>query len=375
MSMPAVIVIGAGPGGLAAAHHLAASGQVDVVLVQPEGRANYLPGILPTLLSVRPASDYRHPIASRAIQTHPGEVVALESGRVRLADGAALPADAIIAAPGLHTAATAIPAGPRTFAAWELASADAARAAVKRLDSGRVVVAIASLPYRCPPAPYGLAMSLAALFRQHNRAIEVSLTTPEARPLQTLGERVSAFLEQLAHDAGIVLHTSFQPDLAASRDGLLVTSDGRQLPYDLGLIVPPHTRPSFLSALPGSGPLVQVDAHQRTVIPNVWAVGDVTATPLPRAAGVAEAQGRTAADDVLAALGLSQPRPPHPPAPSCYVWTSPSTAARILIEFPNGLPPAGSPSITLDPPSPALFADALAARDRWLAQLAPGHPS
>lgn len=375
MSMPAVIVIGAGPGGLAATHHLAASGQVEVVLVQPEGQASYLPGILPTLLSVRPASDFRHPIAVSAIRMHPGAVIALESGRVRLSDGDSLQADAIIAAPGLLTTAAAIPTGPRTFAAWELASADSARAAVTQLVSGRLVVAIASLPYRCPPAPYGLAMALAALFRQRNRAIEVALTTPEARPLQTLGERVSAFLEQLAHDAGIVLHTSFQPDLGASRDGLLVTTEGRQLPYDLGLIVPPHTRPGFLSALPGSGPLVQVDAHQRTAIPNVWAVGDVTATPLPRAAGVAEAQGRTAADAVLAALGLAEPRTPHPPAPSCYVWTSPSTAARILIEFPNDLPPAGSPSITLDPPSPALFDDALAARDRWLAQLASGHPS
>ncbi len=370
MSKPHIVVIGAGPGGLAAARQLAASGAVDVTLVEREGVARFLPGILPVVLGLRPADGYRRAVALPGVRVRSGDAVALEPGRLRLADGATLDADAVVAAPGLVTDAAALPAGSRTLPIWELEHARAAAPAMRSLDAGRLVVAIAGLPYRCPPAPYGLAMALAGMMRERGARVEVTLTTPEPRPLATLGERVSAFIEELANAAGVQLAMGFQLDLAASRDGLLVSEDGRRVACDLALAIPPHRRPALLAGLPGSGPLVQVDARQRTAMDRAWVVGDVAATPLPRAAGVAEAQGRTAAQDVLAALGVGQAPPPHQPEPSCYVWTAPSRAARIQIRFPHGMPPAGAPDITLDPPSAELFAEALDAGARWADGLA-----
>lgn len=369
MSTPRVVIIGAGPGGLAAARRLAASATVDVTLVEREGVARFLPGILPIMLGLRPAEAYTRGLALAGVRVQPGEAVALEPGRVRLATGAALDADAVIVATGLTTDAAALPTGSRTLPVWELEHARAAAPAVRGLDAGRLVVAIAGLPYRCPPAPYGLAMALAALYRARGASVEVTLTTPEPRPLAALGERVSSFMEGLAEAAGVRLETGYQLDLAASQDGLLLSEDGRRASCDLALVVPPHRRPALVGALPGSGPLVQVDARQRTGMDRTWVVGDVAATPLPRAAGVAEAQGRTAAEDALAALGLAPAQPPHPTEPICYVWTAPSHAARIHIQFPHGMPPAGIPEITLDPPSAELFAGALDAGERWAAAL------
>lgn len=365
MTKPTVIVIGAGPGGLAATQHLANSHQVDVTLVQRNGVATYLPGILPVLLGSGSASAYQQHIDLAQVQVRPGEVVELEPGRVRLADGAVLQADAIIAAPGLITDATAIPTGAHSFAVWELEQAQLAQQATQSLTSGRIAIVITALPYRCPPAPYGLALALKALFQEHNRNVEVVLVTPEVRPLQTLGERMSDFLEQLASTGNVVLQTAFHLDLAACRDRLLVAADGRQLPYDLGLFIPPHRRPAFLAELPGNGPLVQVDTHLRTAMAKTWAVGDIVALPLPRAAGVAEAQGQTAAEAVLAALGLQDAAVPIVPTPSCYIWTGKSTAARIQLRFPAGLPPAGSPDLVLDAPSAAIFTEVLHAPEQW----------
>jgi len=176
---------------------------------------------------------------------------------------------------------------------------------------------------------------------------------------------MATFLEGLAEAHDVALHTSATLDRMRTRDGLLVADDGRTFPYDLGLFVPPHRRPAFLADLGGTGPLVTVDASMRTSMPGVWAVGDVTATPLPRAVGVAAAQGRTAAESVLAALGVATATPPTLPAPSCYVWTGPASAARIAIRFPDGLPPDGTPDVTLTAPSAALAREALAAHDAW----------
>ena len=63
MSKPEVIVIGAGPGGLSAMRSLVESGQVNVTLVQREGIAHFLPGIVPTLLGLHPVSMYHHALS------------------------------------------------------------------------------------------------------------------------------------------------------------------------------------------------------------------------------------------------------------------------------------------------------------------------
>jgi sulfide:quinone oxidoreductase len=187
---------------------------------------------------------------------------------------------------------------------------------------GHVVIGIASLPYLCPPAPYGLAIALKALGQAQGKAIDIVLTTPESRLLQSLDQRVSDYLLSLLRAGNVELFTDFQFDNDACGDGLLVASDGRQFSYDLGLFVPPHQRPAILASLPGKGALVQVDTQQRTELQNLWVIGDVADSPLPRAAGVAEAQGRTAAASVLAALGLGQFTAPTIPSPNCYVWTA-----------------------------------------------------
>ena len=181
--LPRVTVIGAGPAGLAAARHLAASGGVRVTLVQREGNALYLPGILPTITGMRPVSVYRQPIHLQGVTVRSGEALRVDSGHILLHDGCMLGSDAIIAAPGLRTDASALPRGPRTFPVWELESAHVALPAIERWTGGRLVVSIASLPYRCPPAPYGLAMTLRRLGRDHGIGGEVVLTTPEPEPL------------------------------------------------------------------------------------------------------------------------------------------------------------------------------------------------
>lgn len=367
MSSPSVIVIGAGPGGLAAARRLAESGKVEVTLVTRNGTATYLPGIVPTLLGLRAPSDYTRPVAIPAVNARAGEVASVASGSVRLVSGEEITADAIIAAPGLVTDAAELPAGPKSYPVWELDEAATAVAAVAEFFDGTLYIGIAGLPYRCPPAPYGLAISLAVTMRALGRSVDVVLSTPEPRPLQGLGTPVSEFIERLCASAKVELETGFVIDPQQSRDGLTISTDGRGIEVDLGLFVPPHRRPAFLRGLPGDGPLVPVTPQMETGIPGLWVVGDAAGTALPRAAGVAEAQGHTAADSVLAALGLGPAQPPHVPEPVCYLWAG-QQAGRIRVRFPNGLPPAGTPEPALEEPSEALALEALAAVEGWAAQ-------
>lgn len=364
-----VLVIGAGPGGIAAARRLReqADSQLEIILIERQKAAEFLPGTIATALGETPAAHWQQPVRLRGITVQQGEVQQATGAGVVFADGRTLEADAVIAAPGLHLQLEAVPTDAHLFAFWSPSTAEAARDAIARLRSGRVVVVISSLPYRCPPAPYSLAMQLAARYRHLRRDVHLTLTTPEGAPLASLGEEISEFLLRACAAAGVEVQTGKQPDWAASTDQALVFADGRRLTFDLALVIPPHTRAPLFTTLPDRGILVPVDERMETALPGLFVVGDAAHTPLPRTAGAATAQGRTAADAALDRIGLARYAGPHLPAPECYIGHGEGRYSRIMIRFPHGLPPAGQPEIQLEGPSSALASDFARVFDEWRA--------
>lgn len=363
--MKRVIIVGAGPGGIAAANHLIAhaAGQIEIILVERGGQAEFLPGTLATALGEQPLHHWQQPVQKAGLTVQAGEVQAV-SGTGIVVDGVSLAADAVIAAPGLALAPDAIPPAPNRFAFWSPTTAAAATPAITSCTDGTVLVAISSLPYRCPPAPYSLAMQLAAYYRAHNRPVWVVLTTPEEKPLAAIGQGVPEFLLDAAAAAGVTVLTGFSPNWGAADGAQVVAQDGRTLTPDLTLLVPPHVRSPLLRHLPGEGALVPVGDGFETDEPGLFVIGDAAKTLYPRAAGAAAAQGQTAAAAILVRFGLADSFTMHLPAPECYIGHGDGVFSRITMRYPNGLPPAGKPEVTLDLPTPDLavgFAQAFAA--------------
>ena len=167
--------------------------------------------------------------------------------------------------------------------------------------------------------------------------------------------------------ANVAFEGRFDPDLDGSDDGVLRSRDGRELDYQHALLVPPHRRSPMLEGLADDGELVTVDERGESSTRGVFVVGDAAATGLPRAAAAAEAQGRTAADAVLARLGLTRARDPHVAEPSCYVLHAGGAVSRIRLRYPAGPPPAGEPSVAIDGPTPDLAHAIEGERRRFLA--------
>lgn len=367
--MTTIIIVGAGPGGIAAAARLRerTGGRVEIILIERQGTAEYLPGTLATALGQTGAADWQQPVQLPGITVRAGNV-SKASGNGVVVDGEAVAADFVIAAPGLALDETAVPQRPNIIPFWSPSTAAAASGPVQALQAGRVAVVVAGLPYRCPPAPYGLAMQLAHHYRQAQKAVEVFITTPEERPLAPIGGGIPEHLQQSCAEAGVQIQAQFQPDWDNSRENELAAGDGRSLPFDLALVVPPHVRSPLLQHLPGDEPLVTVSAEFESEEPNLFVVGDAAKTPLPRAAGAATAQGRTAADVILTRLNLSDPTVPHLPEPECYLGHGGGVFSKIALRFPRGLPPAAKPDVHLDAPSAGLAQAFAAAFETWKAQ-------
>ena len=78
-----------------------------------------------------------------------------------------------------------------------------------------------------------------------------------------------------------------------------------------------------------------------TKFADVYAVGDVTSAPVPRAGVFAEGEARTVADVLLERLGGGAPAQPYAGTASCYLEIGDGTVARVDVNFLGGPAPTG----------------------------------
>jgi sulfide:quinone oxidoreductase len=360
---PLVAVVGAGPAGLAAARRLRDHGGIHVVLVVPEGLSEYLGGTLAVATGDARAARYQTRVDLSGVETMPVWVEGIEPGALRI-EGSWLRAQAIIAAPGLALDPIGGPLSGSIVGFWDPTGAEVAAPRIRAIEQGVVDIVISSLPYRCPPAPYGLAMRLARRARRLGQPLQVRLVTPEEHPLVALGRTLGDALLASCKDAGVEIRLGAQLDPDSLAEGGVAGGDRDGA--DLTIVVPRHRTSPLLADLgEGNNPLVPVDFRFATEAAGVFVVGDAAASPYPRAADPAAWSGTVAAEAVLSDLGLDHARTPATPSPECFVDHGDGAYGRIRITYPDGPPPAGQPAVTIDPAAPALATDFEDAHRRW----------
>ena len=210
-------------------------------------------------------------------------------------------------------------------------------------------------------------MQLAASFQTQQRDVQIFVTTPEERPLALIGNGIPEHLERSCAEVGVQIHTQFS-QIGPTAAKTSCEPDGRAEAFDLALVVPPHVRTPCCAICPAADRWWR-HAQFESDEPNLFVVGDAAKTPFPRAAGAATAQGKTAADAILARLGLIEPAVPHAPEPECYIGHGGDVFSKISMRYPNGLPPTAKPEVYLDAPRRQSWAKSLtAAFDTWKRQ-------
>lgn len=271
------------------------------------------------------------------------EIRAIDPGRRRVeTNEGSLEADNVVVALGARPRPDLVPGlAEHAHNAWEAAGVPELRAAIERLEHGRVAIVIAGAPYPCPPAPYECAMLLDDHLRQTGRRddVELSVTTLQPTLLPNAGRAGSDWLagELAARDVAFAAGrrvSRFEP-------GRVVFADG-ELEAEVIIAVPPHRPPRVVEAsgLLGDAAWVPVDpATLETAHAGVYAVGDVTGIrlanglPLPKAGVMAELEGRRVAA-AIAARVLGEPPPEGFDGRGfCFMETSKSTAALIQGDF------------------------------------------
>lgn len=358
-----MIIVGAGPAALACAVRLRTEPNVEVVMMAPGASSSFLGGALAVATGDATVETFRSPVRLEGVEVLDATVDAVDTGRVRI-DGTDVAADAVVVAAGLATDAVGGD-GRSVVGFWDLDGAAAAADAIGGFDRGHVGVVIAGPLYRCPPAPYGLAIRLARRAARLGLDVRVSLTTPEATPLAAVGSAVTELLVGSCRAAGVEVHygVTLDPD---ALDAGRVAADGAELAaFDLAVVVPRHRAHPLVADLAGTNQLVEVDGYGRSARPGVHVAGDAVASPFPRASAPAMVSGVAAANGVLTDLGLESAASIGLPEPDCFVDQGDGDYSRIQISYPEGPPPAAAASVVIGEPRSAAAGGFDASVEGW----------
>jgi sulfide:quinone oxidoreductase len=287
--MKRVLILGGGTGGVVAASRLRRWGGLDdfeVVLIDRSRFHEYRPSYLWVMTGKREPDQVRRPL--ELLQSRYGtkvvlaEVTTIDPERRHVDTTAGgFEYDYLVVA--LGAVLEDDPALEGLEAPWELDHAERARERLRGFNGGNVLVGPRAWPYRCPPAPFEVAFMLRYLADQRNVAPRTRVTVfhPWEHPMQTFGPQMVEGFRRFLDDFGVGFEGSFTLDRHERENRVLVATDGRQLEYDLAIVVPAHQPPESVRA----STLASADGYMAITLPsmlhprfdNVWGIGDVVA--------------------------------------------------------------------------------------------------
>ena len=246
--------------------------------------------------------------------------------------------------------------------------ADRARGALERFGGGAVVVSVLGPLFKCPGAPNETALMVDAFLSKRGLRDKstIHLVTPMPMPIP-ISKKTSDAIIKILEDHGIEYWPQSKVTHLDPTTHVAHLADGRSLPYDLFLGIPVHCAPEVVvnSALAEDGWIPVDPATFATKFPGVFAVGDVTSAPVPRAGGIAEGEAATVADVLIAQLTGGPEAAPYDGASACYVELGDDLVGRIEVNFLS----YDQPVARFTAPSAALTAEkeqwGATRRDRW----------
>jgi sulfide:quinone oxidoreductase len=326
--MQRIVIIGGGVGGTLVANLLVRKlrrevdrREASVTVVDADGEHVYQPGFMYIAMGHERSERLRRPersLLDRRVQLEVGRVMRVDesSQQVLLEDGRRLGYEQLILASGSRI----VPEEVEHFdtEAHHFYGAEAAmrlRRALDAFDGGQIVIGIAGMPYKCPPAPLEVAFLIEHELRERGLRDRSTLhyCSPIGRAFTI--ESVSEMATPILAEKSIELHTFFNVETIDPERKVIGSLEGEELAYDLLILVPPHRGAQFLvdSGLAMGSGWLPTDQHTLQVggRSNVYALGDATDLPLSKAGSTAHFEAPVVAERVAATVQGRTPTGKH----------------------------------------------------------------
>src|SRR5690242_16120858 len=348
-----VVILGGGVGGTIVANLVAkgAGDHANVTVVDPTGVHIYQPGFLYVAVGRERAQALQRPeaqllrhdielVVDRATRVDPAaRQVVLESGRT-------LRYDELLLATGSRTVMGEVPGGAAAHDFYTLEGAIRLAKALDDFEGGTIVIGVAGIPYKCPPAPVEFAFLLDDYLRARRlrEKSQIKLLSPLNRAFTI--EATSRLVQPILAERGIELTGFFNVESVDPVAGTVTSLEGETVAYDLLVLVPPHRGQKVIedSGLGDERGWVPVDKNtlRHARFERIWAIGDTTNIPISKSGSVAHYEASVAAADIVAAVrGEAPSAHVYDGKVMCFLETGQGQATTIQFDYDH---PPVSPS-------------------------------
>jgi sulfide:quinone oxidoreductase len=340
-----VLILGGGVGGTIVANLVAkkSSGKAHVTVVDATGIHVYQPGFLyvavgkeqPSALQRAETSLLRDDVSLVVDRAARVDTVAR---KVQLESGRTLPYDQLLLATGSRTVMDEVPGAKEAYDFYTMDGAVRLFEALKQFEGGPIVIGVAGIPYKCPPAPVEFVFLLDDYLRARGirEKTQIKLLSPLNRAFTI--EATSKLVQPILAERGIELTGFFNVESVDPIAKTVSSLEGETMDYDLLVLVPPHRGQKVIedSALGDERGWVPVDKNtlKHMQFENIWAIGDTTNIPISKSGSVAHYEASVVADAIMASVkGEATPKHTYDGKVMCFLETGQGQATTIQFDY------------------------------------------
>ncbi len=214
--------------------------------------------------------------------------------------------------------------GKNAFSFYSAETAAQLSHAMANFNSGKLVMCVAELPFKCPVAPIEFVFLADWYFRQKGirDKIEIHLSTPFPKCMPNW-PKGSVILVEEAENKGISLSTDFALS-EVNKEGKYVASfNGQKIDYDLLVIVPTNVGDDVVveSGLDDGSTFIPTHKHTLKALNhrNIYVIGDATNIPTSKAGSVAHYEADVITHNLLSEIKGKEPDPIYDGHSTCYI--------------------------------------------------------
>ena len=177
---------------------------------------------------------------------------------------------------------------------------------ILKIKSGRIVVGIGGLPYKCPPSPNESAFMLDEHFRKAGirDKVEITYITPFTRIYSA--DSINEVIEPIYKARSIESITAFNTDSVDATKKEITSLEGKTVKYDYLFLTPPHKPADFLknSGFSDEDGWVKTDKRNLHITDYDYgfAIGDTTNIPISKAGVEAHLEGIVVANNIISEI-------------------------------------------------------------------------
>lgn len=361
MAAKQIVILGGGVGGTLLANLLSRRlkpDQAKVTVVDEYGQHLYQPGWLYLPFgeeSTKNLVKTERSLLSRAVQLviERADGIDVKAQTVALTSGTKLPYDYLIIATGASLVPNSVPGfaeGASHF--YSEPEALKLKKRLEQFEGGELVIGVADIPYKCPPAPLEFTFKVEEYLTKRGLRDKTHITylSPINRvfTIESVSEFVTPMFEERHIDSELFFNTE-SVDPGAHK---VVAMEGTEISYDLLVLIPPHRGAKVIqdSGLGDELGWLPTDRHTLQVkgYENIFGLGDATDVPVSKSGSAAHFEAKALAHRIVHAI---RPNEDHASEAEydgrvmCFLETGHGQSSQLVFDFEH--PPK--------PPAPNAF--------------------